>query len=118
MEIFRSRPSAQKVDAAPTELPGTRSSEQKSSTSLFDQTVDLIEQGREPLDLIDDHNAIFGPQLFRQALRALAQPKIHGTIQEIVDPRPLHAMSNQETFAGLPWSQKEVRLLLNEILEV
>jgi hypothetical protein len=73
MKIFHSRPPSQEVDSSLTELSGARSCEKKSDAPLFNQAVDLIEQGGQSLDLIDDHDAIFRCEFFSEALGALIE---------------------------------------------
>ncbi|MEX5283012.1 hypothetical protein [Nitrospira tepida] len=79
--------------------------------------MDFVEQCRQPLNFVDDDDAILRGELFGQALRTLTEPKVDRRIQEVVDPGPLEALGDQEALSCLARTQEEVRLLLQEALQ-
>ena len=54
-EFMPERSAAQQIGMATTELPGARATERKLHTSVFDECVDLVEQRRDLLHFVDDH---------------------------------------------------------------
>jgi len=63
VEVPRSRPATQEVDATATELAGARAGQDEADAALLDQAVDLVEQLRQALDLVDDGPRKGGPEM-------------------------------------------------------
>lgn len=49
------RPPGQQVDAGRLQLAGTRSEQREPQAARLDEAMDFVEQGRQPLHLVDDH---------------------------------------------------------------
>lgn len=48
--------------------------------------MDLVQQDRQPLHLVDHHNLVPGHEFFGKPRRTLAQRQVDGTVKKIVSP--------------------------------
>lgn len=60
VELVADRPSSQEVCLAAKQLPGARTTENETQTLIFNEPVDLVQKGRNLLDLIDDDRLPLG----------------------------------------------------------
>jgi len=73
MQVFRSSPSSQKVNAPATELTSAGACQKEMNTTLFDEAVHLIEKVRQALDFIDNNHSILRSDFLRDAPGAVTE---------------------------------------------
>jgi len=61
--IERSGAATQKVDAATTQLPGTRPREQETQTARLDEALYFVQQFRQALDFVNDDDSVLRAKL-------------------------------------------------------
>ena len=83
-----------------------------------DEPLDLVEELRQPLDLVDDDYPIVWAQLLLEPPGITRQREVGSGVEEVVDPVPLHCLRHQEALARLPWPEEEVRLLREQRGEI
>ena len=74
--MFGSGTAAQEIYAAAAKLPRARPCEQETHAARLDQAVDLVQQFRQTLDLVDHDDAIFRGKLLSHAPWILTESKI------------------------------------------
>jgi len=78
------------------------------------KAVHFVQQLRQTLDLIDDDDFVFGGKFLCDARRILAEGKINRVIQQVVGTGVAQRMLDEKPLAGLPWTEKKMRFLLQE----
>ena len=111
-------PTPEQVHAAATEFARARPRQQELDPALLDQTVDLVQEFRQTLDLVDDDDAVGGREFLGDAPRLLAQGEIGRMVEEVIEPHAWERVADQETLSRLPGSEQEVRLLPNQPREI
>src|SRR6266540_4602187 len=105
MQILRASASAQQVHPSTAQLACTRAGQQEAHATGFDETVDLIEECGQPLNLINDDDPVLRRQFLREAGRILTERQIDRTVKEVVDPHARQRVCNQKAFARLAWTK-------------
>jgi hypothetical protein len=76
--------------------------------------VHLVQQFRQPLDLVNHDDSVLRAKLLSHASGILTESQIDRGVQEIIDTRILKGMLNQECFARLSWSQEKMRFFFQK----
>jgi hypothetical protein len=84
----------------------------------FDEPVNLVQQVRQALNLVNDDDAILRCQFLANTAGILTQSQINRTVEKIIDSGADEGMANQEGLACLPRPKKEIRLFLQESRQV
>lgn len=116
MKIFGARPATQEIHSSAAQLARARSRQEKTQAAFFDEPVDLVQEDRQALDLVDHHDPLGWSYLFGHAAGVLAELEENRGIEEIVDTVIRQGMSNQKTFSRLARPEEEVRFALEPTL--
>jgi hypothetical protein len=114
MEAQRSGPPTEQVDPAAPQLARAGAGEEKADAPLLDESMHLVQEIRQPLDLVDDHDLAIADDLLLDAAGFTAEGQIGRGIQEIVDPHAGKRMGDERRLPRLPWTEEEVRLLFDD----
>ena len=108
MQPRHARPTGEQVGAAPLELARAAAGQHEPErTVAFDQQVNLVEQRRALLDLVDDHDLAARVQGLPQVLGMEAQLPERVGFQEVVDGRVGERVADERALAGLAGSEQE-----------
>jgi len=80
--------------------------------------MDLVEQNRQLLDLVDDHEPIFGALLFAKLRWSTAERQQDVGVEKIVAPRSRQRVARERSLASLVRSDQKQRLSRCEAGEV
>ena len=78
----------------------------------------FVQKDRQALDLVDDDDRIFGPELLREPTGIPAEGKKNRGVEKVMDFRVLERMADEGCLTGLPRSKEEVRPLGEEVGKV
>ena len=118
MEISNASPPSEEVHAASSKPPGTRAREEEPHASGFDETVDLVQQLGQTLDLVHDDETVPRPQLLPQAPWPLTQGEKDGAVQEVVEACVRKRALDKKGLSRLARTQEEMRLSIEPTLDV
>jgi hypothetical protein len=109
----RDGPTAQQVDAAAPQLARARTRERELQPRAdLDQAVDLVEQGRDPLDLVHHHpTGVAGRDPAAQAVRARRQVEEGLAVEQIEPRRPTEPLPQPRRLARAPRAEEEEGLV-------
>jgi hypothetical protein len=110
------RPSSEEIDSFFPKLSGARPRKQEAKFLFFDQPMNLIEQLRYPLNLVNhDQLAPFGGCILAQPLRVLLKAKKYFSIEQVENDGAIFKMMvNQRGLAGLARPEKKAAFLAQD----
>lgn len=105
-------PARQQIRSRGLELPRTGAKKSKSKFSFFDEAMDFVEKGRDPLDLVHDHPAAFAnaPELLREQGRVSQQALVKSLVEKVEPIGILQLLPCPGSFADTPRSEEEEAL--------
>jgi len=111
MQIQRARPPTEQVHSSAAQLACARAGQQKIHAAPPDQTMDLVEKFRQPLNFVDHHDLVTLGYFLRNATRIAAERKVSRAVEQVVDSRSRQRVAYQKRLAGLTRAQEEVGFL-------
>ena len=102
------RAAGEQVGAAPLELARAAAGQHEPERPVaFDQQVNLVQQRRALLDLVDDHDLAARVQGLPQVLGMEAQLPERVGFEEVVDGRVGNVLADERALAGLAGAEQE-----------
>ena len=95
-------------------FPCAGSGKKKTNAAFFNQSVNFIEENRQTLDFIYDNDLVLRIEFLGDAAGILAQSQIYGGVEEIMRPHSFQGMADERGFSRLPWTEKEMRKILQK----
>ena len=86
----------------------------KSQAARLNETVHLVQQFRQPLDLVNHDDSVFRAKLLSHAPRILTESQDRRSVQEIVDTRAAQCVLNEKCLARLSRPQQKVGFFLQK----
>jgi hypothetical protein len=109
VQLITNRTSPQKIGSPALDFPGTRSAKDKPDTEIFDQPMDLVEQGGNFLYFVDNDrkglyiaHRVIRQTLLTQDARVAQEPLIFTGEKQIVTLGAGEKLLQQGALAGLP----------------
>jgi hypothetical protein len=111
MHAPRAGTAPQQVDAPVSQFSGAGARQQETDTPVFDEIMNFIQQNRELLDFIDDHNPVVIRQFLTKPLRGTTQFQKDVGLKKIITLAVTQRLLNQGGFSRLPGAEKEMRFI-------